>query len=95
MVAVIAFVKFLWFDNNGAQFDENGALNNWWTENDLKEFQKRTQSVIELYDKRGTKYGPVNGKLTVSENSRYWRTKLSLEAAKREPDFSLEEFFIS
>ncbi|WP_322958404.1 M13 family metallopeptidase [Mycoplasmopsis felis] len=94
--AVIAHEISHGFDNNGAQFDENGALNNWWTENDLKEFQKRTQSVIELYDKRETKYGPVNGKLTVSENiADIGGLSCALEAAKREPDFSLEEFFIS
>ena len=56
------------FDNNGAQFDENGNLANWWTENDYNNFKKLTQKMIEQFD--GIEYhgGKVNGELVVSEN---------------------------
>ena len=56
------------FDNNGAQFDEKGNMNNWWTKEDFTEFNKRTQAVIDIYD--GLKYGPakLNGQQIVSEN---------------------------
>ena len=56
------------FDNNGAQFDENGNLNNWWTKQDFDEFEKRTQAAVDLYD--GVQYGPskLNGKQIVAEN---------------------------
>ena len=30
------------FDDQGAQFDAQGRLNNWWTPEDLKEFQAKT-----------------------------------------------------
>ncbi|QNQ80626.1 M13 family metallopeptidase [Lactobacillus sp. PV034] len=56
------------FDNNGAKFDEHGNMKNWWTDEDFKEFNKRTQAVIDIYD--GLSYGPskLNGKQVVAEN---------------------------
>ena len=38
------------FDDQGAQFDAVGALNNWWTADDLKRFQARTQCVVDQFD---------------------------------------------
>ena len=56
------------FDNNGAQFDENGNLANWWTERDYANFKDLTKKMIEQFD--GIEYhgGKVNGELVVSEN---------------------------
>lgn len=56
------------FDNNGAKFDEFGNMKNWWTDADFKEFNKRTQAAIDIYD--GLSYGPskLNGKQVVAEN---------------------------
>jgi putative endopeptidase len=57
------------FDNNGAQFDENGNMKNWWTQQDYSAFQQKCQEVINLFD--GLEIAPgavVNGTLTVSEN---------------------------
>ncbi|QKT05600.1 M13-type metalloendopeptidase [Mycoplasma sp. OR1901] len=94
--AVIAHEISHGFDNNGAQFDENGKLNNWWTDNDRLEFQKRTAAAIKLYDGRETEFGKVNGKLTVSENiADLGGFDCALESAQREPDFKAEEFFES
>lgn len=56
------------FDNNGAQFDEKGNLNNWWTENDYKSFKDLTKKMIEEWDKIPFHGGEVNGELIVSEN---------------------------
>lgn len=56
------------FDSNGADYDENGDMHNWWTRADTKAFDKRIKAFedqwngLEIY---GTK---VNGKLTVTEN---------------------------
>ena len=56
------------FDSNGADYDENGDMHNWWTNADSKAFDKRIKAFedqwngLEIY---GTK---VNGKLTVTEN---------------------------
>lgn len=75
------------FDNNGAKFDELGNMKNWWTDEDFKEFEKRTQAEIDLFD--GIKYGPVvlNGKQIVSENiADQGGLTAAVEAAKGESD---------
>ena len=38
------------FDDEGAQFDFLGRLRNWWTENDLKDFQARGACVADQFD---------------------------------------------
>ncbi|SFL06722.1 putative endopeptidase [Lachnospiraceae bacterium KH1T2] len=38
------------FDNNGAQFDADGNLKDWWTEADKAEFKKRTKKVDDYLD---------------------------------------------
>lgn len=38
------------FDDEGAQFDAQGRLNNWWTSDDLKHFQERTACVAHQFD---------------------------------------------
>jgi putative endopeptidase len=57
------------FDNNGAQYNEHGAISNWWTENDYKEFEKRQANVIKFYDRYKFSGGmSENGTQTLSEN---------------------------
>ncbi|MCH5152678.1 MAG: M13 family peptidase [Clostridiales bacterium] len=56
------------FDNNGAKCDENGNLNNWWTDEDFKRFEERTHAMIEEFDGIELPQGKVNGKFIVSEN---------------------------
>lgn len=82
------------FDNNGAQFDENGSFNNWWTEQDYDNFKNKTQKMIELFDNYETEYGKVNGKLTVSENiADNGGIVSALIAGSSEKDFDLNDFF--
>lgn len=38
------------FDTSGAQFDKNGALNNWWTEADYAAFTERAKKLAAWYD---------------------------------------------
>jgi putative endopeptidase len=56
------------FDNNGAQCDENGNINNWWTKDDYREFKRRTKAMIREFDGIPYHGGKVNGELVVSEN---------------------------
>lgn len=56
------------FDNNGAQCDECGNLNNWWTKEDFKQFKSRTKAMIKQFDGIEIEGGKVNGTLVVSEN---------------------------
>ncbi len=66
--AVIAHEISHAFDNNGAKCDENGNLNNWWTDEDFANFKKKTQDMIEVWDGMDFHGGRVNGELIVSEN---------------------------
>ncbi len=56
------------FDNNGANFDENGNLKNWWLEDDFKAFKELTKGMTEQFDGIEFHGGKVSGELTVSEN---------------------------
>ena len=38
------------FDTNGAQFDENGDVRDWWKDEDYTAFQARAQKLIDYYD---------------------------------------------
>ena len=66
--AVIAHEISHAFDNNGAHFDENGNLYNWWTDKDNAAFKEMTEKMIKQWD--GIPFGKssVNGELVVSEN---------------------------
>jgi putative endopeptidase len=57
------------FDDEGSQFDAKGNLKNWWTPDDQKKFEARTQCVDDQY----SQYVAIddihlNGRLTLGEN---------------------------
>jgi len=57
------------FDDQGCQYDKDGNLNNWWTEEDGKRFEERTKVLINQYDQfvvLDTIH--ADGKLTIGEN---------------------------
>lgn len=57
------------FDNNGSKFDENGLLNNWYTESSSKKYSEIQKNVIEYYDKYEVIHNiSNNGKRTMGEN---------------------------
>lgn len=60
------------FDDQGAKYDGDGNLMDWWTEADRAEFGARTKALIEQYEAytpRGLDAGHhVNGAFTVGEN---------------------------
>ncbi|WP_438478250.1 M13 family metallopeptidase [Streptococcus pluranimalium] len=92
--AVIAHEISHAFDTNGASFDEHGSLNNWWTEEDYAAFKERTNKVVEQFDRIDFAGGKTNGKLTVSENvADLGGLAAALEAAKKDADFSAEDYF--
>jgi putative endopeptidase len=60
------------FDDQGAKYDGDGNLVDWWTDADRTEFGSRTKALIEQYDAFSPKdLSPdhhVNGAFTVGEN---------------------------
>lgn len=82
------------FDNNGAQFDENGNLNNWWTEKDYESFKKLTKDMIEEFDGIEFHGGKVNGELVVSENiADNGGMAVTLEIMHNTKDADFKEYF--
>ena len=57
------------FDNNGAKFDWDGRLENWWTPIDAKRFEAAGQALVNQYDAYEALPGlHVNGRQTLGEN---------------------------
>ena len=57
------------FDDQGAKYDADGVLKNWWTDEDLEAFRALGDALVAQYDG----YCPfedacVNGRLTLGEN---------------------------
>ncbi|HEX8068998.1 MAG TPA: M13 family metallopeptidase [Pyrinomonadaceae bacterium] len=69
MGAVIGHEMTHGFDDQGAQFDADGNLKNWWTETDLKNFRERTDCVVKQFDAYEAEPGlHLQGKLVVGES---------------------------
>ena len=59
------------FDDQGSQYDGDGNLNNWWTDADRTEFEKRTGDLVDQYNELSPTAAPdvkVNGAFTLGEN---------------------------
>ena len=57
------------FDDQGCQFDKDGNLANWWTEEDKKAFDARTKVMEEAFNKIEVAPGVhANGAFTLGEN---------------------------
>ncbi|WP_205471721.1 M13-type metalloendopeptidase [Nocardioides sp. SYSU D00038] len=59
------------FDDQGAQYDAHGNLDDWWTADDKAAFELKSKALVEQYDGFEPRNLPgehVNGQLTVGEN---------------------------
>ena len=57
------------FDDSGSQYDGDGNLNNWWTDQDREKFEKAADALVAQFET----YEPVpgvfvNGRFTLGEN---------------------------
>jgi putative endopeptidase len=92
------------FDDQGALFDADGRLHNWWTPEDFAHFEAAGKRLAEQYDA----YHPfpdvhVNGRQTLSENIAdvaglsdaldAWRLTLGGKAAAGASGYSAEQLF--
>jgi endothelin-converting enzyme/putative endopeptidase len=58
------------FDDQGRQFDAEGNLRDWWTEQDAKAFEQRAQCIVKEYSSFvAVDDLHVNGELTLGENT--------------------------
>ena len=57
------------FDDQGRQYDKDGNLKDWWTEEDAKKFEERAQVMVNFFDSIEVAPGVhANGSLTLGEN---------------------------
>ena len=58
------------FDDQGRKFDANGNLSDWWTAEDAKRFEQKTDCEVNEYSGfTAVDDAKVNGKLTLGENT--------------------------
>ena len=82
------------FDSNGAKCDENGNINDWWTEEDFARFDLKVQKMIEQFDGIELPWGRVNGAFIVSENmADNGGMSVTLDIMSRTEGASYEEYF--
>ena len=82
------------FDSNGAKCDENGNINDWWTEDDFKRFDLKVQKMIAQFDGIELPWGKVNGAFIVSENmADNGGMSVTLDIMSRTDGASYEEYF--
>ncbi|TWI98638.1 putative endopeptidase [Mucilaginibacter frigoritolerans] len=58
------------FDDQGAQFDKDGNVKNWWTKEDYQKFREKTKQLVDLYSSftiLDTVH--IKGGLTLGENT--------------------------
>lgn len=108
MGAVIGHELTHGFDDQGCQFDHEGNMKNWWTEEDKKKFEAKTQILVKQFNSYiAIDSLRVNGELTLGENIAdlggltiaYYAYKKSLEGkgapAKIDGYTGEQRFFIS
>ena len=84
------------FDSNGAKCDENGNINDWWTEDDFKRFEAKVNAMIEQFDGIELPWGKVNGAFIVSENmADNGGMSVTLDIMKATEGSSYEEYFMN
>lgn len=108
MGAIIGHELTHGFDDQGAQFDADGNLKNWWTEEDLAKFKEKTAMLVKQFNEYEAIDGMhVKGDLTLGENIAdlggltiaYYALKKSMEgksAPEKIDGFTAEQrFFMS
>ncbi|WP_017353361.1 M13 family metallopeptidase [Clostridium sp. ZBS14] len=85
------------FDNTGAKFDGDGNLNSWWSAEDFKKFEEKTNNVRSFYNNVKLDNGKsVNGDLTVGENiADIGGIACALDILDKMPKANYKDFFES
>lgn len=84
------------FDSNGVNYDENGTSTaSWWSEDDLKLYRERSQSVVLLYTGYEVYPGLANnGTTTLSEaGADVAGMRLTLDLVAKKSGFDYDAFF--
>ena len=66
--AVISHEMTHAFDMDGMKYTALGEKKNWWTEDDLQQYKKKTNLLVKRFSEERILGHPVNGSLTLDEN---------------------------
>ena len=87
------------YDDQGSKFDWEGNLNNWWTEEDLNKFKKKSDYYKNQFENESYNNKSLNGKLTLGENlADHGGIKISYQSLIENFNVNLEDkkkFFIA
>jgi len=95
------------FDDQGAQYDKDGNLKNWWSKEDYAKFSEKGKRVVEMYNSLIVLDSVhLNGSLTEGENiadigglaiayDAFKMTKQGLEGARLDSFTPDQRFFLS
>lgn len=84
------------FDTNGYQYDKDGNINKWWTEQDEQKFQARAGRLAEYFSTFACMRdgNNVNGDMVEGEAiADMGGVKCMLALGKEQPDFDYQKFF--
>lgn len=83
------------FDTNGAQYDAEGNLSDWWTEQDYEAFLKRADKLVAYYDGMTAFEGGdiIGANIQTEAIADMAGMKSILAIAKEEENFDYEMFF--
>jgi len=81
------------FDDQGRQYDAQGNIKDWWTENDSKQFDERAKTIIDQFNNYvAIDTFHVNGELTQGENiADLGGLNVSFDAFKKTDEFKSGE----
>ena len=85
------------FDSSGSQFDKDGNMSNWWTEEDYKAFLARNQKMVDYYNnmhpwKGQNFYGSI---MTGEAGADMGGMRVMLRIAATKENFDYDTFFRS
>ena len=92
------------FDDQGCQFDKDGNLANWWTDDDKARYDERTRVIADWFSQQEAVPGlNVNGDKTLGENVsdngglkiafRAFQNRMTVEPLKKIDGFTPEQRF--
>lgn len=81
------------FDSSGALYDEYGNYNVWWTDEELEEYQRLSQSIIDYYSDYEMMGIKVDGELTLGENIADLGAMTCISSILQDDEEALDEAF--
>jgi predicted metalloendopeptidase len=88
MGAIVGHEMTHGFDDQGRKYDAEGNMEDWWTEADGVEYEKRVEVMVKQASAFEVHGMPLQGKLTCGENiADLGGLRLAYRALKAQPDF--------